>query len=114
VAVGFVIGYIAVQTGSLVPCMLFHLTYNAFMLTSLKLPELTERWPEWAVPFRRFAHGEIVYHWWVVAACGVASAALLWWFQRLPYQATKEEQLSDARARQPHHPLAPGVSANAE
>ena len=28
---GMVIGYIAVQTGSLVPCMLFHVTYNALM-----------------------------------------------------------------------------------
>jgi sodium transport system permease protein len=114
VAVGFVIGYIAVQTGSLVPCILFHLTYNALMLASLKLPELVERWPTWAVPIREFAPGEVVYRWPVVALCGAASFALLCWLHRLPYQATKEEQLSDARARQPHHALTPSVSANAE
>jgi sodium transport system permease protein len=114
VALGLVIGYIAVQSGSLVPCILFHMTYNALMLASLKLPELTEGWPDWALPLKESAPGEIVYRWPVVAACGAASLALLWWLHRLPYQATKEEQLSDARARQPHHPLASSVSINAE
>ena len=113
VALGFVIGYVAVQTGSLVPCILFHLTYNGLMLASLKLPELTERWPEWAVPFRELAPGMIGYHWPVVAVCGGASLVLLWWLHRLPYLATEEEQLSDARARQPHHPLA-SAPANVE
>jgi hypothetical protein len=60
------------------------------------------------------AAGEIIYRWPVVATGGAASLVLLWWLHRLPYQATKEEQLSDARARQPHHPLATGVSANVE
>ncbi len=114
VALGLVIGYIAVQTGSLVPCILFHLTYNSLMLAMVKLPELAGRWPEWAAPFQELAPGEIVYRWPIVAACGAASLVPLVWLHRLPYQATKEEQLSDVRARQPHQPLAPGVSANAE
>jgi sodium transport system permease protein len=114
VAVGLVIGYVAVQTGSLVPCILFHLTYNALMLSTVKLPELAGEWPEWVVPFRELAPGEIVYYWPVVAACAVAALVLLLWLHRLPYQATKEEQLSDVRARQPHQPLTSGVSANAE
>ena len=80
---------------------------------SLKLPELTEQWPEWAVPFRELAPGMIGYHWPVVAVCGGASLVLLWWLHRLPYLATKEEQLSDARARQPHRPLA-SAPANVE
>jgi len=32
----------------------------------------------------------------------------------LPYQATREEQLSDARALQAQHPLAGGLPGNAE
>jgi sodium transport system permease protein len=110
VALGMVIGYLAVQTGSLVPCILFHLTYNALMLATVKLPELVEGWPQWAVPFRELAPGDIVYYWPVVAACGVAALVPLVWLHRLPYQATKEERLSDARARQPHHPLPAGIS----
>ncbi len=112
-AMGIVIGYIAVQTGSLVPCILFHMTYNGLMFASLKLPDLAQRWPEWAVPFHQPAPGEIVYHWPVVAGCGLAAIAAFWWLYRLPYQATREEQLSDARARQPHHrPV--GVPSNPE
>jgi sodium transport system permease protein len=114
VALGFVIGYIAVQSGSLLPCMLFHLTYNTLLLAALKLLEITESWPAWAAPVEEVAPGEIIYRWPVVVVCGLASCVLLWWLHRLPYQASKEEQLSDARARQPHHPLAPTVSANAE
>ncbi|MEX0611196.1 MAG: type II CAAX endopeptidase family protein, partial [Pirellulales bacterium] len=111
-AVGFVIGYIAVQTGSLVPCILFHLTYNALMFTTLKLPELAERWPEWAMPFQQIAPGQIVYNWPVVAGCGVAALVPLWWLHRMPYQATNEEQISEAPARQPQHPLATSVPSN--
>jgi sodium transport system permease protein len=106
VALGFVIGYVAVQTGSLVPCILFHLTYNALMLATLRLMEYTSHWPEWAVPIREIGPGQIVYTWPVVGVCGAVAAGLLWWLHRLPYQATREEQLSDVRARQPHHPLA--------
>jgi sodium transport system permease protein len=109
VALGFVIGYVAVQTGSLVPCILFHLTYNTLMLATLKLPELTERWPEWAAPIQQLAPGEVIYRWPIVAVSGAASVVLLWWLHRLPYQATKEEQISEARARQPQHPLTAGV-----
>jgi hypothetical protein len=36
------------------------------------------------------------------------------WLHRLPYQATREEQIGDARARQQHHPLAASASSSAE
>jgi hypothetical protein len=36
------------------------------------------------------------------------------WLHRLPYQATREEQIGEARARQPHHPLAASASNSAE
>jgi sodium transport system permease protein len=112
VALGLVIGYVAVQTGSLLPCVLFHLTYNALMFTTLKLPTLVERKPELAVLFQQPAADQFLYSWPVVAVCGLAAIVPLVWLHRLPYQATKEEQISDARARQPH-PLmtgAPGVA----
>ena len=58
--------------------------------------------------------GEIVYNWPVVAVCGLAALVPLWWLHRLPYQATREEQISEARARQPHHPLAASAPGSAE
>src|SRR4029079_18574113 len=38
-ALGLVIGYVAVQTGSLIPGMLFHLTYNSLMFVGPSLME---------------------------------------------------------------------------
>jgi sodium transport system permease protein len=104
-AIGVVIGYIAVQTGSLVPCMLFHLTYNALMFTTVKMPQLAEMLPWWSKLYEQPQPGVIVYNWPVVAVCALLSVGPLVWLHRLPYQATREEQISEARARQPHHPL---------
>ena len=41
VLVGVVIGYIAVQTGSILPCMVFHVVHNSLMLSLSRLtPEM--------------------------------------------------------------------------
>jgi sodium transport system permease protein len=113
-AVGVVLGYIAVQTGSLLPCILFHATYNGLMFGAALLHEVAKDWPQWAAPFYEPSPGEIVYNWPVVAVCGLLSIAPLVWLHRLPYQATREEQISEARARQPQHPLAASVPGTAE
>jgi sodium transport system permease protein len=113
-AVGVVLGYIAVQTGSLVPCILFHATYNGLMFGGALLHDVARDWPQWAVPFYEPSPGEIVYHWPVVAVCALISIGPLVWLHRLPYQATREEQISEARARQPHPPLAASAPGNAE
>jgi sodium transport system permease protein len=104
--VGLVLGYVAVQTSSLVPCMLFHLTYNSLMLATLELPQLIERFPALKSMLREVAPGQLHYSLPVVIVCGVLGAGLLAWFYRLPYQATKEEHLSDVRARLAHEPVA--------
>jgi sodium transport system permease protein len=111
---GVVIGYVAVQTGSLVPCVLFHLAYNGLMFGTAWLVDATRSWPSWAVPMHQPSPGEIVYNWPIVAGCALASLVPLLWFHRLPYQATREEQINEARARQPHHPLAASAPGNAE
>jgi sodium transport system permease protein len=111
--VGVLIGYVAVQTGSLVPCILFHATYNGLMFATAWLSDVSRDWPEWAVPFRQLAPGELVYRWPVVIVGGAAALLLLRWLHRLPYQATREEQINEARARQ-HHTLAATVPGNAD
>ena len=57
---------------------------------------------------------QIVYIWPVTVLGGVIAATLLWWFHRLPYQATREEEISSARALQAQHPLAGGLQGNLE
>jgi sodium transport system permease protein len=112
---GVVLGYIAVQTGTIIPCMLFHATYNALgFVAAAYLPQFTETRPLlW-----RFIHepaaGQILYSWHIVAITLLAAAILLLWFRRLPYQATREEQITDARSRQPHHPLPAAAQSTAE
>jgi sodium transport system permease protein len=80
-AVGIVIGYVAIQTNSLLPGAIFHLTYNALTLIAGRTtPQILERHP-WldsvlqptgslAVPY--------TYSWPVLILCGLVSLALLW------------------------------------
>ena len=103
-AVGIVIGYIAVQTGSIIPCMLFHMTYNGLMFATQHWPDLIEKWPALAKLFRERASGSLLYGWPVIIVGAVGAAVLLLWLRRLPYQATREEQISDARSRQAQQP----------
>jgi sodium transport system permease protein len=116
--IGVVLGYIAVQSGSLIPCILFHFAYNGLNVglseVSGQLQEAVERWPALGWLFQEPAANQAVYPWYVTAACAVAAAGLLVWFHRLPYLATREERISDARARQGHVTLVGGVTNSVE
>ena len=94
---GLVLGFLAVQSGSIVPCMVFHLVHNSL---AVLVPQQIPAW----LP----AHPGIS---WVVASAEggqcqftplslVLSAALsigiLVWLGRLPYARTKEESLQEA------------------
>lgn len=111
-ALGMVIGYLAVQTGTIVPCMLLHATYNAIMFSMQLWPAAAERYPTLGKLIYQPEPDQILYQWPIQALCVAGVAALLWWLHRLPYQATREEQISDARSRQPHHPLAAGAQGS--
>ena len=113
-AVGVVLGYLAVQTGSLVPCILFHVTYNGLALAAARLPELAKNWPIVEDLVRDSGPDQLTYAWPVVAIGATWAAGLLLWFHRLPYQATKEEEIALARSRQAPHPLISGVPGNAD
>ena len=93
---GVVLGYIAVQTGSLLPCIGYHLTHNSLtVLLASASPELVADWPvlSWLIQ----VEGEGVgYTWYAMAAGGVLVAGLLYWFHSLHYQQTAEEQLQEA------------------
>ena len=106
-ALGLVIGYIAVQTGSLVPCILFHVTYNALMFSMAELAALYAD-STWAVRACSCSRSPdvMLYIWPVTLICALAAAVLLWWLHRLPYQATREE--ADQRG------AGPAVTASGE
>jgi sodium transport system permease protein len=98
VAVGLVLGYLAVQTGSLLVCMVFHAVYNALALViaELSAPIASlgpETWQSWI--FRDVSQ----FQPWVLVFSALGSIAILLWLHHLPYDRTKEEQLQEARER---------------
>jgi sodium transport system permease protein len=97
-AVGLIIGYLAVQTGSLIPCIVFHATHNALGVWS---STWGEEFPA-TNPLAPLLAGEtpLVYHWTTTVACGLCAAGILWSLHNLAYRRTPEEQLEEARQRQ--------------
>ena len=95
--VGVVIGYIVVQSGSLLPGILFHLTHNSLVVLSSRLdmdavlnrPEL--RWIFAGSP------GElgVQYSWLAIACAVVAASAVLLAYRNLPYRPYAEESLRE-------------------
>jgi sodium transport system permease protein len=99
--VGLAIGYLAVQTGSLLPGMIFHAIHNSLGIVVAYCGEHLQATQPESVLTRVFAGDDpLVYHPAVMVACGVCGAALLWSLRGTPDQPTREEQLEDARQRQ--------------
>lgn len=95
--VGVVLGYLAVQTGSILPCIVFHMLHNALLLaTSQITPELAARWPALEGVVTVSEELGCVFHWPLVVAGGLAAMLLLGWFGRLPYRKSAEEELQEA------------------
>jgi sodium transport system permease protein len=103
---GVVLGYLAVQTGSLYPCILFHASFNSLALLFGKIQLSAEQYA--ANPLlqlvlqRSEANGVAQYAYTpaLLIACGLAAFYLLGWLHRLPYQKSSEEALEDAIRRQ--------------
>jgi sodium transport system permease protein len=100
-AAGLVIGFIAVQTGSLIPCIVFHAIHNG-LAVSLPTWGAAAKAADPGGPLARLLGGDhpLIYHPAAVVACGVAAAAILWRLHGITYRRTPEEQLEEARQRQ--------------
>ena len=93
---GVVIGYVAVQSGSIFPCMLLHVLNNALVLSHGLLPEAVARWP-WIGWFVMPGDGEAyIYRWPMVLLGGFVALYVLFWFSRLRYPKSAEEELQEA------------------
>ncbi len=91
---GVVLGYIAIQTGSLLPCIAFHATHNALGICfSRYIPGLLERFPRLDGIINTFNDGAATYHYGppVVLGAMVLSAWLLKWFKRLNFEPTLQD-----------------------
>jgi len=103
VAVGVVIGYLAVQTGSLLPGVLFHLLHNSLVVLAGQVTtKMLQDHRVLALLFSRAEDG-YMYNSWVVGVAGVATIFLLLWFRRLPHRLTPEESLKKALKEESLH-----------
>lgn len=101
-AVGLVIGVLAVQTGSLVPCIVFHAIYNSLTVLTARLAEMLEagRVTHPALDLIIRTDGQGFFQVWVMIACFCGSAGILWWLHRIPYHRTDEEQFQERLDKQ--------------
>lgn len=96
--VGMVIGLIAVQSGSILPAMVFHLVHNSLTLLSSRIPpDALEQWPVIALQYVGAGkEGQVVFHWPAMVLSAALSFLLILWFNRLPHPKSTEEQLQEA------------------
>jgi sodium transport system permease protein len=95
-AIGIVIGYVAVQTRSLLPCIILHCVYNSMSIVlALVIPTMISDSIVLQWLFVNSGEGW-VYRPTVVIAAALLSFLILLWFRRLPVQATREETLHEA------------------
>lgn len=97
---GVVIGYLAVQSGSLFVAIAYHVIHNSLTLVAGYAMESAE-----AESFLRGMLGTLESPGWLyagpaVAASCLAGLAILLWFRKLPYQHTEEERIQEARDRE--------------
>jgi len=96
--VGVVIGYIAVQTGSILPPITFHVVHNTLGLATSRITgDLLSRWsvPRWLV--QPPGAGDFIYQWPLIFIGLAASAVVFYGSSRLPHALTEEEQFEEAR-----------------
>ncbi len=98
---GVVIGYLAVQSGSILPCMLFHVCHNGLaVLTTRITPAALERFPVLRMLLAPSGDGETyVYRLPAVVLGGLVALAVLVWFSRLRYEKSAEEELQESIGR---------------
>jgi len=94
---GLGLGYVAVQSGSILPGMAFHLIHNSLVVASVKLtPVALERVPLLRNMVSISDQAGLAFRWPAVLASLVLTAILLAWFHRQPHWESEEERQFEA------------------
>ncbi|MEO2045962.1 MAG: ABC transporter permease subunit/CPBP intramembrane protease [Pirellulales bacterium] len=100
--VGMLLGILAVQTASLIPCIIFHAVYNGLGLLTGYLAELLNDGQPHPV-LQAIMHADehsVNYQVWFLAICATGVTLIVVWLLRVPYESSDEEQLQEARDHQ--------------
>jgi sodium transport system permease protein len=104
-ALGIVLGYVAVQTESILACMLFHAIYNSITVVFASLvsqPATNDHWWTWLMTVEA---DSFQYRPATTITSVLLSLLLLLWLHRLPHRATVEEKRRALLDQQPQtHP----------
>jgi sodium transport system permease protein len=97
---GVVLGFLAVQSESILPCIVFHLAHNSLAVLNSRLtPDLLKNVSGLSSLIVPGKNGGCTYTWSVVIFGTLAGLAIMIWFGLLPYRKTPEEELQQAIAR---------------
>ncbi|MDA7978487.1 MAG: ABC transporter permease subunit [Pirellulales bacterium] len=100
-ALGLVLGYLVVQTGSILPAMVFHFIHNGLLVTlSWLLKNGTPRLDGWEWFIVSSAEEGLRFQWPAVAFAAAITLGLLTYFRRLPYEKSAEETIQESIERQ--------------
>jgi hypothetical protein len=97
---GLVIGYVAVQTESLWPCVLLHGLHNSLQVCVRAAAMRAASQPNSLLFWLIGGEEPRIYHPAVAVVCGVGAAAILWRLRGLEYRRTAEERLEEQRQQQ--------------
>jgi len=98
---GMVIGYMAVQTGSLLPCMVYHVVHNALMFVMMQLADDGDL--TWLLGEGKIE--DLDYPLWFTAIGAVIAIAIMRWLHGLPVELSPEESRQAAIDKSAHAPL---------
>ena len=100
ILVGLVLGYLAVQSGSILPGMVFHACHNALVIANSRLTfDMLPSSPLVRSMLAPDEQGGCVFKWPVVVGGAIVGLLVLAWFSRLASPDSPEESLEKAIAR---------------
>jgi len=97
---GMVLGFLAVQTGSILPGMVFHVVHNTLAVSNARImPEMVPHAPALRTFVTPLDGGGCGFTWPVAVVGLLAAVLLLMWFGRLRGPKSPEEELTEAIER---------------
>lgn len=103
-AIGLIISYIAIKTGSIIPCILYHLTHNTLSVLHLYLNSVPDS-QRWLTEQIFYQDKQQIFHYQptFIFAASLVAVGVMVYYVRLPLQLSPAESLQRAIQRPSDH-----------